>query len=131
MVKAQPDGQHVPAHGQYAQEPEHKLLSTDSHRNYEASGNGQIHHANNVITNISGGLDVDSMVPSANGDGQGLEKISSHFHDGVGLDHLEHGNGAKEKEVNPLSDHGRENKVQQWNIPNLLAMLPHLKQLKI
>ncbi|KAL8519588.1 hypothetical protein ACS0TY_010505 [Phlomoides rotata] len=133
--QAQPDGQHVPTHGQYAQEPEQKLLSTDSHRDYEASGNGQIHHANNVITNISGGLDVDSVVPSANGDGQvldsvgktydnthspqGLEQISSHFHDGLGLDHLEHGNGEKEKEVNPLSDHGIENKSTTMEHPKL------------
>lgn len=70
MFKAQPDGQHVSAHSQHTQETEQKLLSTDSHHDYEASGNGQIHHANNLITNISGGLDVDSVVPSANGDGQ-------------------------------------------------------------
>lgn len=64
MFKAQPDGQHVPAHSQYAQETEQKLLNTDSQHQYEASGNGQNPHA------TTGGLDDDSVVPSANGDNQ-------------------------------------------------------------
>lgn len=70
MFKAQPDGQHVPTHNQFAQETEQNLLRTDSNHAYEPSGNGQILRANDVDTNISRGLDADSVVPSANGEGQ-------------------------------------------------------------
>lgn len=69
MFKGQPDGQHVPIHNQYAQETEQNMVRTDSNLEYEASGNGQILHVNDLDSNISRGLDAN-LVPSANGDGK-------------------------------------------------------------
>ncbi|KAK6121798.1 hypothetical protein DH2020_044411 [Rehmannia glutinosa] len=121
----QPDGQHVTTHNQYPQE-EQSMLRTDSHYDYETSGNGQILHADYVDTNISQGLDADSVSPSANGEvqgldsidktydntqsPQGLQQISSQFHDALRLDPLERGKGAKDKPVNTVSERGMENK---------------------
>ncbi|KAK6118517.1 hypothetical protein DH2020_047784 [Rehmannia glutinosa] len=95
----QPDGQHVTTHNQYPQETEQNMLRTDSHYDYETSENGQILHADYVDTNISQGLDADSVSPSANGEvqgldsidktydntqsPQGLQQISSQFHDAL------------------------------------------------
>lgn len=68
--KAQPDGHHVPIHSQYPQENNPDLLRTDSHYDYETSQNQKILHANYVETNLSPGLDAESVVPSENGEGQ-------------------------------------------------------------
>ncbi|KAK6129383.1 hypothetical protein DH2020_036899 [Rehmannia glutinosa] len=126
MFKPQPDGQHVTTHNQYPQETEQNMLRTDSHYDYETSENGQILHADYVDTNISQGLDADSVSPSANGEvqgldsidktydntqsPQGLQQISSQFHDALRLDPLERGKGAKDKPVNTVSERGMENK---------------------
>lgn len=59
----------MPTHNQYAQEAEQNLVSADSNIDYEASGNGQILRANNLDSNISRGLDAET-VPSANEDGK-------------------------------------------------------------
>lgn len=69
MFKAQPDGQHVPAHNNYAQEGEQHSARADSNIDFEASGNEQIVRANDVDSNISQGLDVDS-VSAPNEDGK-------------------------------------------------------------
>ncbi|KAH6828159.1 hypothetical protein C2S53_015109 [Perilla frutescens var. hirtella] len=124
--QAQPDGQHVPTHNQYAPETEQNLVRTDSNIDYEASGNGQILPKNDLDSEIGRGLDADS-VPSANGDGKvldpieksydnaqssdSLQQMSSHFRDVLSLNHLEHGKILpQEKQVNPVSDNGMENK---------------------
>ncbi|XP_057774173.1 uncharacterized protein LOC130993339 isoform X2 [Salvia miltiorrhiza] len=122
--QGQPDGQHAPIHDQ---ETEQNLVKTHSTLDYEASGNGQILHVNDLVSNISQGLDADS-IPSANGDGkvldsignnydntqspESLQQVSSHFRDALNLNHLEHGNDSKpqEKQVNQVRDHGMENK---------------------
>ena len=67
MFKGQPEGQHVPIPNQYDQETEQNLVKTHSNIGYKASGNGQIFHVTNLETNISQGLDADS-IPSTNED---------------------------------------------------------------
>ncbi|KAL0452378.1 UNVERIFIED_CONTAM: hypothetical protein Slati_1215900 [Sesamum latifolium] len=62
----QPDGQHVPTHDRYPQETEQNSSRPDSRYDSGASGNGKIDLANYVDTNISRGLDADSVVASAN-----------------------------------------------------------------
>lgn len=57
----------MPTHNQYAQEAEQNLVRADSNIDYEASG--QILRANDLDSNISRGLDADT-VSSANEDGK-------------------------------------------------------------
>lgn len=121
--QAQPDTQHVPTHNQYAQEAEQNLVRADSNIDYEASG--QILRANDLDSNISRGLDADT-VSSANEDRkvletieksydntqspESLQQVSSHFREALSLDNLEHDNDTKEKQANTVSDPVTENK---------------------
>ncbi|KAG6426602.1 hypothetical protein SASPL_110828 [Salvia splendens] len=130
--QGKPDGQHVPIPNQYDQETEQNLVETHSNIGYKASGNGQILHVTHLETNIAQGLNADS-IPSANEDGkvldsigrsydmtqspESLQRVSSHFRNVLSLDHLEHENDTKEKQVNPVDDHGTENKSAMEN-PN-------------
>ncbi|XP_047961145.1 uncharacterized protein LOC125205959 isoform X1 [Salvia hispanica] len=137
--QGQPEGQHVPIPNQYDQETEQNLVKTHSNIGYKASGNGQIFHVTNLETNISQGLDADS-IPSTNEDSKVLDptgksydktqspesllKVSSHFRNALSLDHLEHENDTKpqEKQVNPVHDHGTENKSAMENL-NLAGLV--------
>ncbi|XP_042048837.1 RNA polymerase II degradation factor 1-like isoform X3 [Salvia splendens] len=137
--QGQPEGQHVPIPNQYDQETEQNLVKTHSNIGYKASGNGQIFHVTNLETNISQGLDADS-IPSANEDSkvldstgksydktqspESLQKVSSHFRNALSLDHLENENDTKpqEKQVNPVHDHGTENKSTMENL-NLAGLV--------
>ncbi|KAL0382469.1 UNVERIFIED_CONTAM: hypothetical protein Scaly_0534200 [Sesamum calycinum] len=108
---AQPDGQHVPTHDQ---EWENDL-------------------ANYVDTNISRGLDADSVVASSNEEvldsihkpydttqsPKSLQQISSQFHDALRLDLPARSNGTKEMQGNPVSEIGMKNKSMKMEHPNL------------
>ncbi|KAL6500978.1 hypothetical protein OROHE_025175 [Orobanche hederae] len=131
----QPDGQHVPSPDQYPQETEQNMLRTNFHYDHETSGNGQVIPADYSDTIISQGLAANSVGPSSNGEGQiidsidqtydntqslqRLQQLSSQFRDALSLDPLEHGKDAKEKPVNPVSDHGMENKNTMFEHSNL------------
>ncbi|KAK4436189.1 hypothetical protein Salat_0782600 [Sesamum alatum] len=130
---AQPDGQHVPTHDQYPQEAEQNSSRTDSRYDSGTSGNGKIDLANYVDTNISRGLDADSVVASGNEEvldsidkpydntqsPKSLQQISSQFHDTLRLDLPAHGNGTKEMQGNPVSENGMKNKSMMVEHPNL------------
>ncbi|KAL0358840.1 UNVERIFIED_CONTAM: hypothetical protein Sangu_0733400 [Sesamum angustifolium] len=130
---AQPDGQHVPTHDQYPQETEQNSSRTDSRYDSGTSGNGKIDLANYVDTNISRGLDADSVVASANEEvldsidkpydttqsPKSLQQISSQFHDALRLDLPARSNGTKEMQGNPVSEIGMKNRSMKMEHPNL------------
>ncbi|KAL0340934.1 UNVERIFIED_CONTAM: hypothetical protein Sradi_4610200 [Sesamum radiatum] len=130
---AQPDGQHVPTHDQYPQETEQNSSRTDSRYDSGTSGNGKIDLANYVDTNISRGLDADSVVASSNEEvldsihkpydttqsPKSLQQISSQFHDALRLDLPARSNGTKEMQGNPVSEIGMKNKSMKMEHPNL------------
>ncbi|KAL1565493.1 hypothetical protein AAHA92_07701 [Salvia divinorum] len=134
--QGQPDGQHVPTPNQYNEETEQNVVKIQSNIDYEASGNGQILHVNNLDSSHSRGLAADS-IPSANGEGkvldsivkgydntqspESLQQVSSHFRSALSLDHLGHSNDTKEEQVNHVHDHGTANRNPMEN-PNLAGL---------
>ncbi|KAL2457728.1 DNA-MISMATCH-REPAIR-2 domain-containing protein [Abeliophyllum distichum] len=120
-------GQHMPTHNQHPLQTEPNFSRENSNYDYEVSVNGQVLHSNYLDVNISRGMEPDSVVSSSNEEGQvfqslnkgylvgeesqqSLQQISSQFQNILQLDPPGHNNETKDKNVNPVTDHGLEGK---------------------